>query len=99
MKWVFLTVLVLVTGAVAAFGIYTWGWREIGDEAATERARAEFTARRIALRVCEGCESEGLEPRAGSVWTVTLDGRCLVFDTDRIRIDPEGNFVDGVAPC
>jgi hypothetical protein len=38
MKWAFLTVLVVVIGAVAAIGIYARGWHDNGRSEADERA-------------------------------------------------------------
>ncbi len=87
MKWLFLTVLVLVAGAVAAFAIYTWGWRETTDDREAERARAGLIARRIASEACETCEPGQLTHVAGTVWSVRVHGdgyqACWTFDTAR----------------
>lgn len=76
--------LVLVAGAVAAFAIYTFGWRET-DDGETERARAELIAHGIASNACETCEPGQLTHIAGTVWSIRVHGdgyqACWTFDT------------------
>lgn len=67
MKWLFLTVLVLVAGAVAGFAIYTFGWRETANDGRAERALAQLDARRIASEACQTCEPGQLTHVAGTV--------------------------------
>ena len=50
MKWVFLTALVVVIGAVAAFGIYTWGWHDEGDDSPGEAEVRVYATELAALR-------------------------------------------------
>jgi hypothetical protein len=47
---VFLSVVVLVIGAVTAFAIYTWGWREDGEPSAADAATARTTSAAAAKR-------------------------------------------------
>ena len=72
MKYIFLIVVVLVTGAVASFAIYTFGWR---DEAPDEggRALAVLTAEQLRAGdpdLANDCEVANLEHIAETVWRV-----------------------------
>lgn len=50
MKWLFLTVSVVVAGALAGFAIYTFGWREPATttNAGTEAGRTSLSSRQQA---------------------------------------------------
>jgi hypothetical protein len=87
MKWLFLTVLVLVAGGVAAFAIYTFGWRD--SEQAGDRARADLDAREL----CRGCQPKGLKHRAGSVWEVYVRGSCFLIDVERFSLREQAGVI------
>jgi hypothetical protein len=69
MKWVFLSLLVLVGGALAAFALFTFAWQEggEGDASEAERGRALAYAEQLAEH------------------TSTIEGDCsLVGELERI---------------
>jgi hypothetical protein len=99
LKWVALMVALIVAGAVAAFAIYTFGWRAQDKSSAAERASAQLAANRIALQMCGRCKTEGLVREAGSVWRVHAGGGCYLFDPERLHMNANGAFTDGVSRC
>ena len=101
MRSLFLTVLVLVAGAVAAFAIYTFGWRERGGE--EDGTRARVYADDLARVMCEEegawvCEVQRVRRIDGPLYRVELDpqGRgpdqCLVIDVERFDRRPDGSY-------
>ena len=69
MKWLFAIVLVLVVGAVAAFAIYTFGYR--GREREGDRRVARALARENTP--CVGCRLIGVEEVAPSIWRAVFE--------------------------
>jgi hypothetical protein len=98
MKWLFLTALVLVAGAVAAFGIYTWGWhdRDAVSSDADDRALADSYGRQIMNRCTGECRVENLHEVAPGVWEFTAVYQgvpyCAAIQLDSFRATSSGNF-------
>ncbi len=101
MKWLFLTVLVVVGGAVAAFAIYTFGWRDghegesIEDERTTAIAYAEQLARNTSP--IEGdCSVVGdLERIAPRTWRARI--RCTSEASPCYAINLDEFLFEGAA--
>lgn len=91
---------VLVAGAVAAFAIYTFGWRENTGG----RSEAAAAASQI---VCSGssgtCETvTGLHRVTGDIWRFRMGGFrmgeiCVTVDLSEFRMTNDGQRVDGAA--
>ena len=90
-KWAPLTVLVLVAGAVAASGIYTWGWQGNG---ADQRAKATLFASELVAyaqdkNACKDCRLLAVTEVADDQWIATLlgDGKqtCMAIDLRYFR--------------
>jgi hypothetical protein len=68
-----LVVVSLATAALAAFAIYTWGWRDNGHSEADEQAVAEAYARALAGSCPDApCTIEHLHREAPGVWAIAL---------------------------
>jgi hypothetical protein len=105
MKWVFLSLLVLVAGGVATFAIYTFGWRNGDnaeeDERLTATAYAAEVAAACTTEETAGCEVESVERAAPGIWRVQLDlergaDECYTLHLDDFRPLPGGGF-EGVS--
>jgi hypothetical protein len=111
-RWSFLTVLVVVAGAVAGFGIYAFGWREDND-GSNERARAMLYAQEVGQWVENGCGEEDcdvdeavvlrIEPVADGLWRARLrfapstNVRCVAIDLEHFRMASNGTTFHGAA--
>lgn len=97
MRWTFGIVLVLVTGAVAAFGIYTWGWRDDDDTGSASRARAYADAVAASCDP-EPCQVRSLTHISGNDWKVvfrvpsTGEIGCELIQTNRFSDLASGGF-------
>ncbi len=99
MRWVFASVAVVVVGGVAAFSIYTWGWRTDTGSAELARLDAQVVEQSDACLVPSSptCPRIGDVNRlAGSLWRVELAGAtftdkgstyglCLMIDVRRFQ--------------
>jgi hypothetical protein len=103
--WAFAIVLVLVAGAVAAFGIYTWGWRD--EDVSGDRARAMLYADQVA-RLCNrdgggGCSVSRLGRVAKGLWRFeeidpeTGQTYCIGIDLEHFRVASNGETLHGVS--
>ena len=94
-KWLFLTVVVLVAGAVSAFGIYTFGWRAGTND--DDGKKAQVYADSIASQLHTGVEST--RHAADSLWRVELsNGDCYVLDIDKFAPLSGGGYA-GIIHC
>jgi len=104
-RWSFLAVLAVVIGAVAAFAIYTWGWRDDSRKYDNERTRAEIAAQQVA-QLCRNngggpCVPRGLERLATGLWRsreTDEEGNtfCLAIDLEHFRVASNGKTTHGV---
>ena len=100
MKWVFATVAVAVTGAVAASAIYTWAWRDPSGDRQRRLARTDFETVNYAWGSC--CQLVRLDRVGDDAWLVTFTTRrkwlgfargfhlCYVVDLSRFK--PSGGL-------
>ncbi len=66
MKWIALTITVLVAGALGGFAIYTFGWH---NTSTGERATARADAADLAAFVgCGGCYVGDVSRLAPQIW-------------------------------
>jgi hypothetical protein len=101
MRWLFLTVLVLVAGALGAFAIYAWGIRESSES--DERHRAAVFASELES-ACQGaCHIRDLTQLTKGVWRLRLNNAtrtrlyaCLAIHLDEFRppIGGSRRFID-----
>jgi hypothetical protein len=96
--WTFLTVLIVIAGAVASFGIY-WGFRDNGLD--NEQARAHAAAEQVASLCKGGCTVTGIERIARGLWLtreVDKGGKtyCATIDLRYFRVVSTGKTLDGV---
>lgn len=96
--WMFLTVVIVVAGVVAAFGIY-WGFRDNGLD--NEQARARAAAEQVASLCKGGCTVTGVERIARGLWRtreVDKGGKayCATIDLRYFRVTSTGKTVDGI---
>jgi hypothetical protein len=98
-RWVFLSLLVVVAGAVPLCDLTPGGCDD--TDAAEEPARAELVAGRVYVRLCpnRGCSPSGLTHQAGAVWEVTIRGRCYLIDAERFSVSSDGSFGEGLGFC
>jgi hypothetical protein len=95
-RWGFLTALVVVGGAVAAFAIYTFGWRD-DEGSSAERARA-YAATLAASCDPHSCRVVRVSHISGNDWKVVLrvpaTGRivCAIIQTNRFAERASGDF-------
>jgi hypothetical protein len=91
-RWAFLTVLVLVAGAVAALAIYTFGWRDQGDN---ERARAMLYAQEVARNAESECPE--VDPKADCDYddadVIEVEQVADRLWRSRMRLNPPGRVV------
>ncbi len=97
MKWITVTVAVLVAGALGAFAIYTFGWRNSSssEERAKARADAEEVLsyiKRLPSRGCVGCRVGEVKRVAPQIWRVRLEDRngapfqCFNIHLDKYQL-------------
>jgi hypothetical protein len=90
-------VLVVVAGAVATFGIYTWGWRDDEDTGSASRARAYADAVAASCDP-EPCRVRSLDHISGDDWKVVLRNPtsgsvgCALIQTNRFAERASGDF-------
>jgi len=94
-KWIALTITVLVAGALGGFAIYTFGWH---NTSTGERATARADAADLAAFVgCGGCYVGDVSRLAPQIWRVRLEGwkgatylpastRCYDLHLDQFRL-------------
>jgi hypothetical protein len=95
-RWAFGIVLIVVAGAVAAFGIYTWGWR---DDDSGDSSRARAYAETIAAQ-CDPhpCQVRSVTHISGDDWKVVLRNpaggavSCGLIQIDRFAERASGDF-------
>jgi hypothetical protein len=92
-RWAFFTALVVVAGAVAAFAIYTFGWREREPSAAEERERALA----FAQVACSCTEPDDFERVAPGLWRGREGSKCFLIDVNDAELT-RGMLTQGGAP-
>jgi hypothetical protein len=96
MKWAFRIVLVVVAGAVSAFGIYTRGWHS-DDSGDPSRARA-YAETLAAQCDPDACEVSSVTHVSGNDWKVVLRNPksggvgCVLVQADRFAERADSNF-------
>jgi hypothetical protein len=105
MRWLLLSVLAVVLGAVGGFAIYTFGWRDRGS--GDERERALAHAHELAglcFQTAKACHAADVHRVANGIWRVRIvtngqpgRDRCFDIQLARFSIDLAPVRVDGVA--
>lgn len=105
-RWAFLTALVVVVGTLGAFALYTFEWRDTGED--DERARAQSYAWAIA-QTCERverCRVARVVRVAPGLWRVRIaadrvwlaesetyaSDSCVLIQVDRFAPRADGWF-------
>jgi hypothetical protein len=97
-RWTFLTVLVVVTGAVAAFAVYTFGWRDENSGSGSRRQARAYAA--AVASTCGGaaCQIKSVVHLDQDDWKVVLrnpasgEVGCVLIQTNRFVERANGGF-------
>ncbi len=98
MRWIFASVAVVVAGAVVAFAIDTWGWRDPGAARQGKLAESDLNAVYYARGSC--CHTTSLKRVGDHTWLAALRNSkghrvCVIVDLWRFKPLGDRDF-DGV---
>lgn len=88
-KWIFLSVLTIVAGAVAGIAIYAWGWRDSTGDGGRDPAREKVLVEAIAFTLGAGGNYERL---ADGLWLFRFDDACFLVDVERFSYRVGGGY-------